>query len=264
MTAMTPGRQASLPLLVVDDAMTAPKRALLHDVVAPLIDRVVPEHADRGVTRTPHAGAVRTDVLVEARDGPVPIRLSVQVTARDVERFGPDVPSDAPAPANPGHATMLGVRGLLLRLAGAPTVPRPVHTASYARITLAGLRMREALGQGVTVHDGIDLHLATPLGTGGVTTHEAPLGSRSRLEIGHVVDRSEDLCQPGPVGIGIYDETRRDTGVRHIEIVIGGPVRRQAFTTLDPIERMRLEAMHPWDPADMTHHPLLPPKGDRT
>lgn len=262
MTAMTPERQALLPLLVVDDAMTAPKRALLHDVVAPLIARVVPEHADRGVTRTPHAGAVRTDVLVEARDGPVPIRLSVQVTAHDVERFALDAPSDASA--DPGHATMLGVRGLLLRLADAPTVPRPVHAASYARITLAGLRMREALRQGVTMHDGIDLHLATPLGTGGVTTHEAPLGSRSRLEIGHVVDRSEDLCTPGPVGIGMYDQTRADTGVRHIEIVIGGALRRQAFTRLDPIERMRLEAMHPWDPADMTHHPILPPKGDRT
>lgn len=257
---MTPADQYDLPLLVIEDAMTATERALLRDFVAPLLGRDPPGVTERTVLESPYAGGTRTSVLAESRGTVRPVQASIQATVHRLERFRRD--PRAAEDVGPEHTIMLALRDLLLDLADAPGVARPTHPASYRRVTLAALRMREAVGEANAVHDGIDLRFATPLGMGGAVVHDAPFGSRDRSTIGHLVDRSPDLALPGPVTTHVQDNVYASTGIRRIDVVVGGPVRSQSFIAIDPIERMRLEALHPWDPSSMTHHPLEP-DGDR-
>lgn len=255
---MTPEEQSRLPLTVctgTDDA--EPVRHGLLRTLLPVLERRLdePTHLRAWCERPADDRGRRIRYRsVERLDG---IHTTVSITVAVAE------PSNIVIDGTEGRFSGIIVARALLelvrRLADAPTAPGD-HPASWDRVGLSGLRMRERRGAPLTGNEVVDVHHATPLGLGGAVVDDGirypSIGGAMIGGVlvpgedvhGRIVDLSPDLCVPGPVRIAYRDAVTRTTQERSVSLVVGHPARSQALKPLDPILRMRLEAEHPWDP----------------
>lgn len=187
-----------------------------------------------------------------------PERITIRALSHSPEMLTPPrriLPQGASMGIDAAHA----MHALVLALFDAPVVPAEEHPSSWDRVALSGLRMRESLGLGPRSGGFVDLHNATPLGTGGVRVDAAPEGRSPDGGHADLVDVSPDVCIPGPVPFGFGTVIHKSDGTRHHELVIGGRVRRQILTPFDPMTRMRLEQEIPFDASRII---VLPPMID--
>lgn len=241
---MTPAEQRGLPLLVLESALRPSRRRILEDQVLPVLAAatIAPDRAN--VHQNRWVPGVRLTIDAKAVVGDAQVRPEIHVTTHSLDTISP---GGVAIGGDPRVDALRAVDDLVRRILNAPTVEDPPEPPSVSRVVLSALRMREAVGSPHEEDDAIDLHYATPLGTGGASTWQGPGGTGDH----HLVDVSPEVCIPGPVSIDVRSGVVDTLGVKRFEIVIGARVRRQRFTPIDPIERMRMEAEGPWDPSRM-------------
>lgn len=255
---MTPAEQRDLPLLVAQDAATPEDRTAILDLVVPRLEAWMRGRRAGSIIRGRHGPGVMTTMWFDVDTIRRPERITIRALTHSPEML---VPPGSVLPRSPsmGIDAAHAVHALVLALLDAPMVPSEEHPSSWNRVALSGLRMRESLGLGPVSGGLVDLHHATPLGTGGVHVDAAPEGRSPDGGHADLVDVSPDVCIPGPVPFGFGTVIHKNDGTRHHELVIGGRVRRQILTPLDTMTRMRLERDVPFDASRII---VLPPMID--
>lgn len=250
---MTPAEQRRLPLLVLDDDLIGDRRGILSDLVLPVLAsaRSRPEDATLHIAR--NVPGVRISLDATSQVGGVPVRAEIHVTAHSMDTIAPHgrrVDGD-----DPTTRALCAVHHLVSAILAVPTILVPERTPSSMDVMLSALRMRDAVGAPHEEEMSIDLHHATPLGTGGASVREAPYGTGGDRTIGHLVDLSPEVCMPGHVNVDVRRSAPGSSGTVRVEVVIDARIRRQRLSAPDPIVRMRAEAERPWDPSRMMRLP---------
>lgn len=113
-------------------------------------------------------------------------------------------------------------------------------------------RMSERTGAPVMPGERFYANRATPLGTGGVRIAARTHGSRARNpDHAVLVDASAWACRPGTIRVSGGRAIHRLTGAEHRQFTFGDHAVAGETVPVDPFAMLRLEAEHPWNPADI-------------
>lgn len=253
---MTPEQQRALPWTIKAAFFDDAKERTLREVVLPMMSSVDRGTPDVRATIEEDMGSSGTSTVfrrvVETSTGLTSIEVSMK-SHPDLVPFGHVETNEDPAMIDEliGSARLL--HDLLETLADAPRID-DFRQVDDERAALSVLRMTQhpsVVEDGWEVAAGrmsIGTYGANPLAMGGIETHVTrPPRANGPFTIGHAVlcDASPEVCLTTPVHLGLQDRTTQDGKQRFLLVRISAGVRDRSLLVPNPIERMRLESLHP-------------------
>lgn len=254
---MTPTQQTRLPWILEGDAETL---GMVRGEVLPMLRRS--QEVDPADRRAPFAKIARSDgrTIMEAsmmwmettHERTVSWFCTILVMPECLTAIG------YPCDETMGPDAMATVTDLIERMAAARR-----STATDGRWDTDGLpsaetanavvtRMRERTGAPVMPGERFYANRATPLGTGGVRIAARTHGNRARDPDHEVlVDASAWACRPGTIRVSGGKAIHGLTGAEHRQFTFGDHAVVGETVPVDPFAMLRLEAEHPWNPADV-------------
>lgn len=233
---MTPLEQAELPWTQHRPTAGREHDAILKDIVLPSL-RAEPEHRrsdERVDVRSPRyegttVSVVRRVIGTGERDAQVRMNLHAH----------PHVLAAMGLPDDDDAASCAVMADVLERIMTSPHVrPEPFVQSDIDRLVLAGLRLIETSADPDGDRSAVQC-AANPLGLGGV---------HCGIDDGLRFDRSPDLIRPGPIEMCLIDVRPSALSPRKLVVNIGSAISSVRCRPMDPLQRLRLEAAHPWDP----------------
>jgi hypothetical protein len=253
---MTPGQQRALPWTIKAAFFDDAKERTLRDVVLPMMSSVDRGTPDVRATIEEDMGSSGTSTVfrrvVETTEGLTSLEVSM-TSHPDLVPFGHVETNEDPAMIDELIGAGRLLHDLLEKLADAPRIA-DFTQIDDERAALSVLRMTShpsITEDGWEVSAGrmsVGTYGANPLAMGGIETHVTKRPrANGPFTIGHAVlcDASPDVCLPAPVHLGLQDRTTPAGTERFLLVRISAAVRDRSLLVPNPIERMRLESLHP-------------------